>query len=82
MASIPLDQFDSVAAAVAEYRGLLKVQDAIINGDITLTVKFNSNVYNLVGMFGEDAVRQTLVPGINSVVAQKAEALAALSIIV
>lgn len=78
--TIQIDDFDVVAAAVAEYRSLLKVRSAIAEGDIHLEAIKDANHYDLVAMFGIDMIRQTILPRFDDYLQAKRDALATLDV--
>lgn len=78
--AIAIGELPDVVTQANEYLSLLKVRDALATGDVTLEAAKNANHYDLVALFGADAIRGILLPALDNYIQGKADALIAIGI--
>lgn len=80
--AIDINNFDLVVTAVNEYRGLVKMRDALLNGTLTFVVSYNANKYDMIAQFGEDTIKGIIVTPLNNFLNDKKQALIGLGVAV
>jgi hypothetical protein len=78
--AIAIDDLPAVVKQANDYLGLLKVRDALATGDMTLEVIKSQNHYDLVALFGIDAIRGILLPALDGFIQGKADELVTVGI--
>lgn len=78
--TIAIGALPDVVTQANAYLSLLKVRDALATGDMNLEVIKSGNHYDMVALFGIEAIRDVLLPALDVYIDAKRQELVAIGI--